>query len=108
MAKIKHIEITKKDVRAFLLQYERAYRRGFQQGHHFCTTRDITAKQVYQYRYQLSLKIAYEAPEFPKQKHNGKRLGTVLDRLSMESHDHDQDSSDLVWRLEEFMKPRSG
>lgn len=83
-----------------LRQVERAYRRGFQQGHHFAnhTINPPTDEQVFNFRYVTTLKKDYGAPENYNQGKPPPIYGNLYDRFRCEC------DNDTAIQLAEYIK----
>jgi hypothetical protein len=77
--------LTNREARDILMMIEKAYRRGFQHGHHVASTYDDppTKEDVFAYRYNTTLSVPFRPPVRAGDKHNGILGDAGIDGLMM-------------------------
>ena len=102
---MKTIELSKSEVLEMLTQYERAYRRGFQQGHHSQIRLEgpesPTEYDVFEYRYETPLDKDYTAPERPGEKPHP-LMGSVYERFDCECNT--EEAKQLSYKLASLLE----
>ena len=100
----KTVTLTKKEVEEILIQVERAYRRGFQQGHHsqlvISEKGPPSEDDVFNYRYETSLTKDFGAPETQGEKPHAV-FGSVFERFAAEIHQ--ESARSMLYKLQDLL-----